>query len=461
LERALIAHIQRFSSISLVERDSIVSSVKFLREKGFDLKKLSKSVASLRTSEGRIAKKVIERFANAITPVDLRDQAVFEPLDSSFNAQKGILEIYLPDELDAYADHGLVLELLRFDASCDRVKITRTNRDLTIPSEDRLTSLIMGYISELLSNQKIAKISYSRSSYYQQGRMLARAKLIQFAASDLKIPIKFIKIPKRYLGGTHEFQEPESIRVLKQLIAGDIDKIDRLLKNLAAYTYSSDRVAVKSKLDESLFYPFPEFVHLHERHVRVRNKKAKGGKLTSTLQTIKPTKPSTIVTVAPWERDAVAELYDYPWNDMQNLQTEYNDIRAADRDYNQYSQQVTKIINMQWDHKQRVLRKTNHRTILSGLGNETPLWQRLNRVRTVLNEYKTMEACRPEDLLRVINAYDILPAGQCVQDDGFRSTWVAAAKARNLPNDYVSTMRLISEFDRITAITPSEASASK
>jgi hypothetical protein len=249
------------------------------------------------------------------------------------------------------------------------------------------------------------------------------------------------------LGGTSEFQEPESIRTLKSLISGDVELINTLLKHLAAHVYKTQAVQVEQKIDSSLFTAFPEFVHMFERRARVENKKGRGGKIKSSYTTIKATKPSTLSTVAPWEKEACQELYDQPWLDLANLEKLYNNTEPLNRDYISMSKKLTDIINAQWSSKQALLRKTNHRIEVTGLQDSVPLWQRLNRVRQILSEQKSIETCDRETLRRIVRVYDILPTGLVTLDDGFRTNWESALKRGSLVNKYPATSRLILAYE--------------
>jgi len=456
--RELISRCRAFKNLSPEEILQMEDCVNFLDEKRFHLKKINKSFQSLRLEEGRIAKKVLLRFKASITPVELKEEGVYRPLMSGYPSGKDTLEIFIPESLESYVDYGIILELLRYEGSVDRVKLTRTSGEIKIPNEERLSQLIMGYISELLSDQKIAKISYSRSSYYQLGRMLARAKLLEFVSTDCKIPLRFVQVPKRFLGGTSEFQEPESIRTLKSLISGDVDLINDLLKNLAAHVYKTQSSQVKQKIDDSLFTAFPEFVHMFERRARVENKKVKGRRSITSYSTIKATKPSTLTTVAPWEREAAQELWDSPWEALHKLEREFNKTPALERDYSALSRRLSDIINAQWSNKQILLRKTNHRLVISDLPDTTPLWQRLNKVRIILAEQKSVDTCDREMLRRVIIAYDILPAGLITLEDGFKQSWLSAFKAGKLTEQYPATSRLIEAYqENITSEQSADA----
>jgi hypothetical protein len=431
-------------------------NIHFLEEKRFSLERIYKTFLSLTKEEGIVAKTMLSRFKTSITPIELKKDGVFLPLMSGYVSGEEKLSIFLPESLEPYADHGIVLELLRYRGSVDSVDIIRTKGEIKIQSDERISSLIMGYISELLSNQKIAKISYTRSSYYQLGRMLARAKLLEFVSAKHKIPIKYVQIPPRFLGGTSEFQEPESIRTLKSLISGDIELINTLLKHLAAHVYKTQAVQVEEKIDSSLFTPFPEFVHMFERRARVENKKGRSGKVKTSYTTIKATKPSTLSTVAPWEKESCQELYDGPWQELTELETEYMSTQPLLRNYVQMSQRLTSIINAQWTSKQTLLRKTNHRLAVTDLPDSVPLWQRLNRVRQFLSEQKSIETCDRETLRRIIRVYDIIPSGQITLKDGFRASWETALKDGSLSNKYPATTRLILSYQANTQIAQSD-----
>jgi hypothetical protein len=435
--------IMRFTQLSPDQKDQMITLITSLAERNFHLASVKNLFSTLKSEEGVIALRMLERFKTSITPVELKREGVHRPLMSGYTPGKEDLEIFLPENLERYADYGIILELLRYKGLVPRVRITRCTGEVKIQNEERLSQLIMGYISELLSNQQIVKISYTKSSYYQLGRMLARAKLMQFVCADSSIPMKYVQVPPRFLGGTTEFQEPESIRTLKSLISGDVELIDDLLKNLASHIYKVWKDQVRQKISACLFTAFPEFVHMFERRARVQSKKGRGGKIKSSFTTIKATKPSTLSTIAPWERDAVQELYDSPWPALQQLEKEYESTHPLDLNYVSFAKKISDIISEQWTNKQIVLRKTNHRLVVSGLDDSTPLWQRLNKVRTILAEFKSIETCDRSTLRRIVVAYDILPTGLITVSDGFRKSWVAAFKDGDLSSQYPATTRLI------------------
>jgi hypothetical protein len=256
----------------------------------------------------------------------------------------------------------------------------------------------------------------------------------------------------RYLQGFWAVHQ--NFRSLSQ--SGDVELINTLLKHLAAHVYKTQAVQVEEKIDSSLFTPFPEFVHMFERRARVENKKGRSGKVKTSYTTIKATKPSTLSTVAPWEKESCQELYDGPWQELTELETEYISTQPLLRNYVQMSQRLTSIINAQWTSKQTLLRKTNHRLAVTDLPDSVPLWQRLNRVRQFLSEQKSIETCDRETLRRIIRVYDIIPSGQITLKDGFRASWETALKDGSLSNKYPATTRLILSYQANTQIAQSD-----
>jgi hypothetical protein len=243
------------------------------------------------------------------------------------------------------------------------------------------------------------------------------------------------------------------------LIPQDIDLLNDLLKNLTSHVWKTQASQVKAKIDSNLFTAFPEFVHMHERRARVQSKSGKMGKLKTSYNTIKATKPSTITTVAPWERESIQELYDSPWEDLHNLEKEFNKTSALDRDYDLFSKKLSSIIDAQWSNKQLVLRKTTHRLVLSGLNDQTPLWQRLNKVRTILIEFKSIDTCDRETLSRIISAYDILPQGLVNLEGDYKKSWIAAFKDGDLRERFPCTSRLIDQYKENTTVAPPDVSS--
>jgi hypothetical protein len=450
IQKVVVPSFDRFKSLSLDDKHHMQELCTTLFEKQFPVQRVTNLLATLREEEGPMAYKMLERYATSITPVQMKSKGVYTPLDSFVETQMNRLTIYLPEHLEQYADHGLIQELLRYKTSIDNVEIKRCSGELKIPNETHLCVFIMGYVSELLSDQKMAKVSYSKASYYQQGRMVARAKIIQMVSNDLNIPMKYFQVPHRYLGGTNDFREPEQFRVLRSLIADEIDLVDELLKNLVSHTYHiCGRDKMKAKVDESLLMPFAEFVHMHER--RARNEtKGKKGKINVSFETIKPTKPSVLATVAPWEQSAVSELYDKAWDDLHSLEKTFRRTPALDRNYNDFSQKLAIIIDSQWSDKQKVLHRTRQRLAMVPSNDKDPLWMKLNAVRVILSGYKILEAVEAADL-PILSPFMLIPSGNYKDSDGYEISWSEAFKQGKLQGVYPNMSRLIETYCGLTS----------
>jgi hypothetical protein len=444
LPQSITSAVRKFTNLAESEKQALTGNLNSLDAKGVNMKRFASIFLNLRPEESKIAVQLVEKQLVSLQPVQLKTTAVHQPLMSGYTAGKEDLEIFLPDSLEPYADHGLVLELLRYVGSVDRVKITRCAGTIKAPNESRLSGFIMGYITELLSDQKIAKIQYSKSSYYQLGRMTARAKLLQLVANDLQIPQKYLVVPSRFYGGTSEFKEPESSRTLRSLVADEIDLIDTLLRNLSAHVYRTQPEQVKAKLDASLFMPFAEFVHVHERRAKKESKNKKG-KTSTSYSTIKATKPSTLATVAPWEREAVAEIYDTSWTDLHTLEEEFRKTPPLQVNYNDASNKLTRIIERQWSDKQLVLRRTKQRLTLSHSPNEVTQWKKLNEVRTILSEFKRIEVV-PMELLRLLDPHQLIPVGNVTLPDGFTTSYSNAFDGGLLHDKYPNMTAAVTRF---------------
>jgi len=190
--------------------------------------------------------------------------------------------------------------------------------------------------------------------------------------------------------------------------------------------------------------PFAEFVHLHERRAKKESKNKKG-KTSTSYSTIKATKPSTLSTVAPWERDAVSEMYDTSWNSLHSLEIEFKKTQPLERNLINVSKKLTDIIEKQWSDKQLVLRKTKQRLAMSTVKDELQ-WKKLNDVRSILTELKTIEAVPSEDL-KILSPYLLIPTGNVTLPDGFTMPFSVAFRDGKLNDQYPNMARLIATFE--------------
>jgi hypothetical protein len=399
----------------------------------------------LRNGEGLTLYKTILRMNSSWTSSTMSlESGIYLPLDSYYDSQKGKLYIYLPERLESCADSGLIQDLLRFATSFKSVEFIRINKEYNLANEEKLSLFFMGYITELLSNQKIERISYDKDSLYRQGRSCARAKILLSVIDQQKCPSKFLKIPERYLGGTAQWGEPEEKRVLRTYIGKDqLERVDTLLKNLTSLVVKTRREQVWEKIGENLFIPMSEFLHLHKRRVR-ESVKRRGKSVTQTIRTIDPTKPSQLATVAPWERLMVSELYEKLWNHEQELLESIKKMDPRHANYVDLGNKLTQIYNAQWDAKQEMLRRTKSR--LAGYpGNlGDPLWKKLNWCRETLQDLATLESA--SSYKEEFNPYKLLPT-QEIRVEKKPYSLSALHKEGKLVMLYPQTDSLLSEWD--------------
>jgi hypothetical protein len=318
----------------------------------------------------------------------------------------------------------------------------------------------MGYISEILSDQKIERISYTKGASYQQGRMCARVKTLLSVLDQHKVPTKFLKIPQRYLGGTSQFREPEIVRALQAHFKSDqVPHLRRLLESLLEHSIRVDRERHKGKIGISVFLPTSEILHAFKRKTRKTQQKSRRGGSTTIIESVDPTKPSQLATVAPWEQDAVSEVYEYPWEQQKKLIEDFEKMSPIDRNYNDLGERISDIVNKQWEAKQRVLRATKHRIEAYPDNRDDQLFKKLNWVRKKLAEFALIEGI-PLDGRDEFSPYSILPP-RISRKDVFEATSIEVLyKDGRLKTTFPQTARLLAAWENLKAKELAEQSAS-
>jgi hypothetical protein len=440
--------IENFIDLSETEKDSVKSTVKTVAAMpGGD--RLIKTLDSIRKNEGKVFSSLVHRYISVTQSSKGSQEGVNLPLDTVLYQKGEQIEIYFPEDLDSYSDSGIILDLLRYTTDMPGVIFTRCKGKVTSP-EEKGNFFFMGYISELLSTQRVERISYSRDSTYQTGRACARTKLLLGVMDPLKVPTKFLKIPDRFLGGTQEFRESELTRSLRIFFpAADVDRIERLLHNLTSHTLRVRRQVTLAKMGENLFQPVSEFLHAFKRKTR-RNVQAKRGKkISSVLISIDPTKPSQLATIAPWERNAVSEVFEDSWKSEKDLISQFEELKGFDRNYKDFGDRITKIFDTQWNVKQKVLRQTKHR--LSGYpgDKEAKQFLKLNWIRDLLSTWASIESV-PRELYRDMDPSSIFSGHRVLTKDKFEISLLALKENEEVAQLYPEVSRLLSTWDSIT-----------
>jgi hypothetical protein len=445
------SRLSAFTDLSDSEKETGREITLFLQSKNLDHRQLSSGLAVYNNAEGRAFLGYLRRTKSLVDTTHIEVNGVYAPLDFLQNPQRRRIEIYLPNDLDTYADSGIIHELVRFSSSFDGVVFPRCNGKFIADEKDG-ESFIMGYISELLSTQKIERISYTKNSFYQIGRMCARTRLLLAVTDQHKISQKYLKIPERYLGGTVAFKDPEILRALQSLYrAEDAKRIRSLLEGLADHAIRADTAKAKGKIGKSLFLPSSEVIHAFKRRAKKTLTSGKKGRSITTLETIDPTKPSQLATVAPWEREAVAEIYEDPWHELKSLAAKFDELEVAERDYNHFGQKVQKEIETMWTRKQVILKATKHRIEACPLPKETPLFKKLNWVRETLTEWGTLEMV-PDKILSDFNPYNIFPPSVTLKGENGPISLVELFKSEKGVNRIPQTARLLAAWEKLQSV---------
>jgi hypothetical protein len=357
----------------------------------------------------------VNRYKAIAQPVSSNAEGIYIPLDVKFEAE-GVLNIWIPSDLESYADSVIMAEVMRYYAKVPHTKIVRTSG--TVPQNDKGDFFVMGYMSELLSTQSIKQIKYNRDSDYTLGRACARVKLLMACVDQSKIPSTYLHIPDRFMGGISQFKEPEVTRALRTFYTADDAKhIERLLSTLASHVVKQKREEVKAKMDVGLFALPEVVVNYAKRKVTITDTKAGKGKKKTHTETLTPTKPSLLATVGPWERNAISEMYEGPWIHEKRLVEEFKKIPHLDRNYVQFRKELSRLFESQWASKQKVLRSTTHR--LGGYPGqkEDPLFKKLNWIRDSLKEFGSVDQL-PSVVLADFDPHALIPGYQLLREDG-------------------------------------------
>jgi hypothetical protein len=385
-------------------------------------------------------------------PLSATNEGVLTPFDSVLTS-KGGLEIYLPEDWQELADTGLFQDLLRFAAHYTDVIIHRCKGKIVVPQEERANSFFMGYITELLSSQRMERITYNKDSAYHLGRQCARTKLLLMVTNPENVPQRFLKVPERFIGGTQSFKEPELIRQLRANVSADlVEKLDRLLHNLTSFTVRIDKERVKGKIGDSLFVPVSEFIHSFKRKVGRTATKAKKRQQNVVYEPVDPTKPSQLATVAPWEREMIAEIFEDPWNQLQHLIDEFSKTHPLERNYSKFTELIRKIVEQQWEQKQKILRRTRRRLDLvpESIGEE--LWKKLNWMREYLNEKADIKNLG-ENLYYLFDPYELIGTIEVIDpSDKFTYNIHSLHKQGKLLQFYPHTYANIRVWEEIDAL---------
>jgi hypothetical protein len=448
------SHVEnRFTDISPSEQEDLTSTVEFLAGKDYPLRDLWTPLSQYRPTEGKAFLSFVKRIRSLIV-ADKQDlQGVHIPLDVFVNPAGKKIEIFIPEDLDSYADSGIIHDLFRYYTSTEGVTLTRSRGQMA-SSDKEGDFFVMGYITEIISDQKIEKISFAKGAAYQLGRMCARTKTLLSVIDQHKVPTKFLKIPERYLGGTQQFREPEITRALQTYFKSDqAIHLRRFLESLLEHSIRVNRGKAEGKIGKGVFLPASETLHVFKRKTRKVVQTSKRGGKTTVVEVIDPTKPSQLATIAPWEREAVSEIYEYPWETLKKITDEFEETQPMSRDYDKFGKRISELFTLQWQAKQYLLRSTKHR--LEGYHGDRgdPLFKKLNYIREYLSKFATLEMV-PAEIRQDFSPYQILPSRLSKGKELEATPPEVLYKDKRMVTFFPQTERLLSGWEKLLPVPP-------
>jgi hypothetical protein len=251
----------------------------------------------------------------------------------------------IPFNMDKHADDAILMHVLLWANRLGTLEITGVPGDYEGIQNDVFNTFIGGYVSELLSHERVAGIHYAKDKPYQNGRACARYELLKCLTSAAN-QNNLRNIPKELSGEGKKLQPYLLSIVTTFVIEKERKNIFDLLKFMASLT--SKETFTKDKfVQENFFINFDALLNKHKRTQKVE-KKTKKGKITLDTSTLNPTKPSTLSTIFGFEKDAVKELYDSPFYKIEKLRKDFNDVKdILNADIAKFEKEIQESYNEQ------------------------------------------------------------------------------------------------------------------
>jgi hypothetical protein len=249
-----------------------------------------------------------------------------------------------------------------------------------------------------------------------------------------------------------KFKEPEIVRALQTYFRSDqVEHLRRFLESLLEHSIRMNREKHEGKIGTSVFLPCSEILHVFKRKARKTLRTSKrGGNTTTVLESVDPTKPSQLATVAPWEREAVREVFEGPWAAEAELIDRFKKERPLDRNYKDYGEKISMIFEQQWSQKQKVLKATKHRLEAYPGNRQDPLYKKLNWVRDSLSSLARLDEVSREGL-KDFNPYDLFSGVRATTKEGFTTSLYGLHKSGELGIIFPEVEKLFSAWEEIRA----------
>jgi hypothetical protein len=281
------------------------------------------------------------------------------PTGVSINIDDTLKELYIPFDVESHAEDAILMEsIIYFDKLGWTIK--------SIPgtfvgsSKDSWKTFLSGYFAELYSTQKVSNILLQKDKPFQNGRACARYEILKaLVPAETQSYIRNIDID--IIGKSKK--EPGRLKstISSNIIEKERDNVLHILKVAAKAATTSNKDFEFSKFLVS----YEDLIAKHKRSKKSikQSKTKKGNKPISVVENISATKPSSLSTIAPFEKQSIIELYETPWSSLEKLREVFNNTPRNLIKYQEYESKIQLLINEQWLAKNKVLSLTRHREI--------------------------------------------------------------------------------------------------
>jgi hypothetical protein len=288
----------------------------------------------------------------------------YEPLAVQHEAKE--ISIYLPGINDDLADDSLLRAIL---ISLVPLKVIPQY----IPKEvsnwrpvqsDQVLSYLLGALHELHSSVKVAH-NIKPSSEYSKGKQAMRIECLVVLCEQLKVSKSFLKLDPGQIGMTKVSHNSTTLkRELMQMFPqeGKYTNVYNFFRSLIRAIMKRDYTEENAheKFGMECFVSIGDLIGRCKRTFKSRTTGKKGRAGQTTYVKREATKPHTLKGVAPWESEAVKEVYEAPWAAMKTI-SEKKITNPWKFNWNEIEEECRELVNKQWESKQKLLKALNSR----------------------------------------------------------------------------------------------------
>jgi hypothetical protein len=317
------------------------SSAKGLRDLGFEagtnVTTLLKTIAAKESKDEKTLKK--------------------SALALQINRNKGV--IGLPQNLEAVTSDLFIRKVLQINLEIGiQVEPTPGNYvPLESTADDDFWS---GFFSELMSKTLVERVHFSKTSQFVNGKACARYELIKgLVPSDNQSWIRHVH--KEIIGTKAVKPLLERMAAKRYKTETESTEILAFLRDLAHLVSGVPGYGITKINFLKFFDRFEELFAACKRRKKVTDRKSK--KKKETLTTVNATRPSLLKSVLPYEKLAVQEIWEEPWQQLEQLRASYEAADPRNINRSDLMTRLRTIITKQWSCKGKVQAQTKHRIV--------------------------------------------------------------------------------------------------